>query len=231
MSDSFLVVQVFSTRQIEPASNPKFVPNENRASGTIVREGVSLELAYLTPDTCDGVDLAWFCQASLKTIGKGSYLKLGGYLDSKNWLLGLEAQVANVQFTTSVTLMQAAIFVQLGPKEISMGLRGRLQYTTDDGSKLEYYGALQFGIINALPTLKLSFSQKGMWERVFGLEPVALGNMDLGGTAKIAPLMVTAFHVGGQIYIGNNCLVARSDGVRVPALPSKCIGGAAYVGV
>jgi hypothetical protein len=127
--------------------------------------------------------------------------------------------------------MQAAIFVQLGPKEISMGLRGRLQYTTDDGSKLEYYGALQFGIINALPTLKLSFSQKGMWERVFGLEPVSLGNMDLGGTAKIAPLMVTAFHVGGQIYIGNNCLVARSDGVRVPALPSKCIGGAAYVGV
>jgi hypothetical protein len=216
---------VFSTATIS-ASQSQFVPNENRVTQTTVNAGVAMELAYLTPASCDGVELQWFCNAAVRSIGSGSYLKLTGYLQVDEWLFGLEAKVAGVQFSDSFSLTEAGIFVQMSPKEISMGLRGKIMYTADDRTKLNFTGMVKIGIINGLPALELSFTSQGMWTNVFGLEPVSVGNLALGGALAIVPppvfLAVTKFNIGGEITIGNNCANKAT---------SKCIGGRAYIGI
>ena len=200
----------FSTKSIEPVAYPQFVPKEYIVTKAKMNAGIELWLGYTTPaNGCDGVSGKLLCVITTKCLGSGASVKLGGYVRTDTWTVGLKVSIANVRLSNALLLMQASIFVEVGTTSVGIGLEGNLQHTVSDGQILYYTGQIRADLINGVPTLQMTFTSRGMWNNIFGQKFLSLGDMYLSGGVSIVPPPVffapTSFGLGGKIQMGTAC--------------------------
>ena len=148
-------------------------------------------IIYTTPKLCANDIWKGFCTLMHKVLGPGGQLKGSWRYSVENRKFSVELSLAQIRFSSKVTLMEAKVAVALVWTEFGMpdlsqtgiGISGRLEVKRDHGEPLYFTGSIKVSIKG----LTFTFTSAGMWRNLLGIKGLGLGGLYLSTTLGFVP--------------------------------------------
>ena len=157
-----------------------------------VQKGVTIAALFEFPDDCGSDKVCDFCKSAL---GSDASMRLRAVIESPSQFM-VAAGVANIKLGSSLVLNSVELQLEVG-EETSFGFAGSLKL---NNPPLTFNGAIRF----APPTeLQLEMSMIGIWKRAFGINFLAVGNLQLEiGVVLAYPPVLSLLKFGGEVRVG-----------------------------
>ncbi|KAI8493020.1 Troponin I, slow skeletal muscle [Branchiostoma belcheri] len=175
-----------------------------------IAQGVSIAASFTLPADCRQ-DM--FCKVAKKLLGADIELKLLATLTTVNDLHMKAVVGTPVTLADGIELQDVGLEIEVGTTNNAIGITGSLEFETPPVILRGGIGASQSGGY-------LKMSMEGMWNGAFGLDFLAIGdiNFELSITPEIS--VISSLEFGGRAIIGY-----QNDPNATP------IEGSAYIGV
>ena len=140
------------------------------------------------------------CRVLQRVLGTGTGLVIKGTVNIPN--IRLQALIpSNITLVSGVAITDVGFEVELGTR-MALGIIGKMtlaEPTSIFPSPIVLSGSL--GLSNS--GVYLQMSMKGIWERAFGLDFVAVGNLHFRVAISPDPILISVLELGGEAIIGD----------------------------
>ncbi|XP_078598009.1 uncharacterized protein LOC144874058 [Branchiostoma floridae x Branchiostoma japonicum] len=188
---------ILSNTEVAFVVSPSKMPQDLHWSspvlaGVNIEQGVNIAASLTLPADC-GNDL--FCKVVKKLLGADFELKLLATLTSASEL-SMKAVVGNsVSLAADLEMKDVGFKVDVGSKGNAMGITGTLEFEDPPIVLTGEIGASQSGGF-------LSMTMDGMWNRAFGLDYLAIGDINFELSITPEPTVISSLELGGRAIIG-----------------------------
>ncbi len=156
-----------------------------------IQKGVTVAALFEFPDDCGSDKICDFCK---KAFEADTEIRLKTVIQSSSQFL-IAAGVANLKLSRSLVMNSVELQLEVG-EETSFGLAGSLRL---NNPPLTFKGAIRF----APAELQLEMSMVGIWMMPFGINFLAVGNLQLEvGVLLVYPPVLSLLKFGGEIRVG-----------------------------
>ncbi|XP_066304151.1 uncharacterized protein [Branchiostoma lanceolatum] len=157
-----------------------------------IEQGINIVASVTLPPNC-GRDV--FCKVVKKLLGADIELKLLATLTSASDL-SLKAVVGTpVTLADGFEMQDVGFEIEVGKTNNAIGITGTLEFEDPPIVLRGGVGASQSGGY-------LSMSMEGMWNRAFGLDFLAIGDINFELTMTPEPTAIASLELGGRAIIG-----------------------------
>lgn len=156
-----------------------------------IKKGITVAALFQFPDNCGSDKICAFCKGAL---GADASMRLRTVIESPSQFM-VAAGVANIKLGSSLVLNSVELQLEIG-EETTFGLAGSLRLRNPP---LTFNGAIRF----APAELQLEMSMVGIWKRAFGINFLAVGNLQLEiGVLLVYPPVLSLLKFGGEVRVG-----------------------------